>query len=211
MIDHEDLSHQYANEPALRLRYARYGIHLDAAGENIAYDSALEGAHEGFMHSPPHRANILSAGFDSVGVAVIHANDRYYVTQDFAHLTADLTTSAAEDQIAQGISQLRSTRRERPLKRVPLGEVRNMACRMAKDGRPEPALARGIDGARNFVAFTMSDPHELPKNLTEMRLPPEVDRFAVGTCFQSSNDYPNGVYWVMVVFMQPPRVASNRD
>jgi hypothetical protein len=82
---------------------------------------------------------------------------------------------------------------------------------MAKDARPEPSLARGIEGARNFVAFTMSDPRELPKNLTDVRLAPEVDRFAVGTCFESSTEYPNGVYWVMVVFMQPPRVSSRRD
>jgi hypothetical protein len=205
LAEHKELSHQFNHEPELRQRYVRYNIRLDRAGENVAYDSTVEGAHEGFMHSPPHRANILSPNYDAVGVGVIFRDDVYYVTQDFAHLVPEMASSAVEDEIAARVQQVRAQQRQAQLKRVTMAEVRGMACKMAKDDRPEPALARSLGGARYFVAYTMTDPKHLPSNLTNLRTASDVDRFAVGTCFQSTPSYPNGVYWVMVVFLQGSR------
>jgi Cysteine-rich secretory protein family len=205
LAEHKELSHQFNHEPALRQRYVRYNIRLDRAGENVAYDSTVEGAHEGFMHSPPHRANILSPDYDAVGVGVIFSGDRYYVTQDFAHMVPEMASKTVEDEIATRVQQVRAQQRQAQLKRVTLAEVRGMACRMAKDDRPEPELARSVGGARYFVAYTMTDPKQLPSNLTNLRTASDVDRFAVGACFQSTPSYPNGVYWVMVVFLQGSR------
>jgi hypothetical protein len=210
LAEHRELSHQFNHEPVLRLRYARYNIRLDRAGENVAFDSTVQGAHEGFMNSPPHRANILSPDFDAVGVAVMHSGDRYYVTQDFAHLVADIPTNAAEDQIASAIEQLRTQHHERALKRIDLAELRRMACQMARNDRLEPELARSLAGARYYVAYTMTNPKQLPSDLMKLQVSQAVDRFAVGTCFQSSPQYPNGVYWVMVVFLQNEHHVSGQ-
>lgn len=211
MVQHKQLSHQFNQEPALRQRYARYNLRLDSAGENVAYDSTIQGAHDGFMNSPPHRENILSPKYDAGGIGVIHSDDRYYVTEDFAHLIADVPTNAAEDQISARIAQVRATQHQRPLRRISLPEVRNLACRMARDDRPEPELARSLGGARYFVAYTMTDPKQLPENLTELHTAADVDQFAVGTCFESTPQYPNGVYWVMVVFFQGQQHAFTRE
>jgi Cysteine-rich secretory protein family len=210
LAKHKQLSHQFSGEPALRLRYARYNIRLDRAGENVAYDSTVQGAHDGFMHSPPHRENILSPNYDAAGVGVIHSGDLYYVTQDFAHLVADISGNAAEDQVAARIQQLRAAQRQPRLERVNLAEVRKMACSMARADRLEPERGRELAGARYFVAYTMTDPQQLPGDLTKLRTGRAVDRFAVGTCFQSTPQYPNGVYWVMVVFLQGSEQAVIR-
>jgi uncharacterized protein YkwD len=205
MVENKQLSHQFNHEPALRLRYAKYNLHLDRAGENVAFDSTIEGAHDGFMHSPPHRENILSPNYDAAGIGVIRSGERYYVTQDFAHLVPELSRNAAEDQVAARIEQVRAQQRQARLKRVDIAEVHKMACQMASLDRPEPSLARSLPGARYFVAYTMMEPRQLPSDLLNLRTAADVDRFAVGTCFQSTPQYPNGVYWVMVVFLQPPQ------
>lgn len=52
-------------------RLEKAGIKFGAAGENIAYASTVELAHNGLMRSPGHRANILSADFKRVGIGVV--------------------------------------------------------------------------------------------------------------------------------------------
>lgn len=42
-----------------------------ALGENVAYTSSVSRAHTLLMHSPPHRANVLSRTFTQVGVGVV--------------------------------------------------------------------------------------------------------------------------------------------
>jgi Cysteine-rich secretory protein family len=202
------LSHQFAGELPLRERFAQYSIRLDSAGENVAYDSTIEGAHQGFMHSPPHRENILSPKYDAAGVGVVHSGNLYYVTQDFAHLVANFSTNSAEDRIAAAVQQMRTSGRQPPLQRVSMPVLRKMACDMAKDDRVEPERARTVEGARYFVAYTMTRPEDLPPTVTKLRSVRDVDRFATGACFQSTPTYPNGVYWVMMVFFQPKGSVS---
>lgn len=60
------------------------GIRFVNAGENIAYAANLTSAHEGLMHSPKHRENILSNNFNYVGIGIINAGDwGDMYTQDF--------------------------------------------------------------------------------------------------------------------------------
>ena len=59
--------------------------HTDAAGENIAYGYETPGELvSAWMHSPLHRANILSRQFHRIGVSGWRATDgTTYATQDF--------------------------------------------------------------------------------------------------------------------------------
>jgi uncharacterized protein YkwD len=52
-------------------------------GENVAYNSSLDGALRALEASPGHRANLLKPAFTSIGIAVVVSNGRYWVTQVF--------------------------------------------------------------------------------------------------------------------------------
>ena len=59
-------------------------ISWHTTGENIAYGySTPEAVMTGWMNSPGHRANILNADFDSVGIGVVSQNGTLYWTQIF--------------------------------------------------------------------------------------------------------------------------------
>ena len=63
----------------------RRALGATALGENVAMNATIEDAHRRLMASPGHRANILRAGFDAVGMAVARdETGMLYVTQDFA-------------------------------------------------------------------------------------------------------------------------------
>ncbi len=57
-----------------------FGITYRAAGENIALNSSVEGAHTSLMNSEGHRENILNSSFTHIGIGIV--DGRYY-TQMF--------------------------------------------------------------------------------------------------------------------------------
>jgi uncharacterized YkwD family protein len=61
------------------------GISYSAAGENIALNSSIKGAHDAFMNSSGHRANILKVGFSNLGLGIYQKDNRLYVTQWFTN------------------------------------------------------------------------------------------------------------------------------
>jgi uncharacterized protein YkwD/uncharacterized membrane protein required for colicin V production len=71
-----------AGTPYDRMRAA--GVPFVLAGENLAYAPSVQIAHQGLMHSPGHRANILRVEFGRVGIGVIHSQFQGSMfTQDF--------------------------------------------------------------------------------------------------------------------------------
>lgn len=53
-------------------------------GENIGYTTGTLGdLQRAFMHSPSHRANVLNRTFRRVGIGVVKAGGRIWVTLDF--------------------------------------------------------------------------------------------------------------------------------
>ena len=53
------------------------------AGENVGYGRSVDSVHGMFMGSPAHRDNILSSAFTHVGIGVVHAGGKVWVTMDF--------------------------------------------------------------------------------------------------------------------------------
>jgi Cysteine-rich secretory protein family len=49
-------------------------------GENVGVGGSVGSLHRAFMHSPPHRANILRSSFNHSGVGVRKAGGRMWVT-----------------------------------------------------------------------------------------------------------------------------------
>jgi len=70
-------------DPARRLEAA--GIRAMESGENVAHAASVVLAHRALFASPSHRANLLAAGFDHLGVAVTRAPDgSVWVAEEFA-------------------------------------------------------------------------------------------------------------------------------
>jgi uncharacterized YkwD family protein len=61
------------------------GISYRTAGENIAMNSSVKGAHDAFMNSSGHRANILNASYGKVGLGFYQEGRYLYVTQWFTN------------------------------------------------------------------------------------------------------------------------------
>ena len=54
------------------------------AGENVGYHRSVPDLHRAFMASRPHRANILKARFDAIGIGVVRdKSGRVWSTQIF--------------------------------------------------------------------------------------------------------------------------------
>ncbi|WP_407312708.1 CAP domain-containing protein [Desulfosporosinus sp. SB140] len=61
-----------------------FGINYTSAGENIAGDSSVDAAHQALMNDPPHKANILNASFNYIGIGITSSPTYGYVfVQDF--------------------------------------------------------------------------------------------------------------------------------
>jgi uncharacterized protein YkwD len=54
-----------------------------AVAENVAYGSSVRGLHRQFMHSPPHRANLLDRRMREVGIGIVKRDGYLWVTEVF--------------------------------------------------------------------------------------------------------------------------------
>lgn len=80
-FSHEDLD---GDDPFDRMVNA--GVSYGAAGENLALAPTIEEAHAGLMKSPDHRANILRAQFEQVGIGIYEGPYGLMCTQVFRAL-----------------------------------------------------------------------------------------------------------------------------
>jgi uncharacterized protein YkwD len=68
--------------PFDRMRSA--GVRYLSAGENLALGQTLNICHNGLMHSPGHRANILDPSYGRVGIGILDGGMHgLMVTQNF--------------------------------------------------------------------------------------------------------------------------------
>lgn len=54
-----------------------------AIAENIGVNVTVRSVHRAFMHSPPHRANLLNPRLRAVGVGVVRSHGQLWVTEIF--------------------------------------------------------------------------------------------------------------------------------
>lgn len=87
MRDRGFFSHASPDGTTLRQRLERAGIEYSRAGENIAQVTNASNpsvlAHDLLMDSERHRANILDAHFQQVGIGVARSSDTFWITQVF--------------------------------------------------------------------------------------------------------------------------------
>jgi uncharacterized protein YkwD len=99
------LSHQYPGEPDLEARAGAAGAHFRAVAENVALAPNPQALEQEWMHSPPHRANILDPRMDTIGVGLVKRGGNYYAVLDFASTVAQLGPQQVEQKIGQLLVQ----------------------------------------------------------------------------------------------------------
>jgi uncharacterized protein YkwD len=200
MARRRQLSHQFPGEPDLRDRIAATSLRFDATAENVALGPTAAEMHDGWMHSPGHRANILELKYNAIGVAVVRSGDDLYAVTDFAHSVPALSASELEDAVATAINQARARKKLPRLARREDPALRSYACEMARKNHLNANAVLGRPNVSASLAFTDADPAKFGARFRNMADIATSRAFAVGACFARSDTYPEGTNWVVVAF-----------
>jgi uncharacterized protein YkwD len=198
MASQNQLSHQFSGEPSLTERIsATATLHLSRAGENVAMAANAEDAHQALMSSPPHRDNLLNPNFNVAGFGVFRSGNRLYVAQDFGSSTPAYSVQQAQELVATSVEQLRAQARMPRLQRVNNGSTQSSACAMAQ--ADSLSVANPPPGAY-MLRYTSMQPETLPSNISKVIAQRGLHTYSAGTCYARTQKYPNGAYWVVLVF-----------
>jgi len=199
MAQRSQMEHQLPGEPPVPIRIANEGLAADATSENIAFSNrSVQEAHEGLMHSPPHRRAILDPGYDVVGIGVLRDGNSIWIAEDFAHTIPEYSAAQAESVVQAAIARYAELHKFYAPARRSEPELRRMACDMARRDRLDREDALHLPGVRSVLAWTASDPAQLPKRIGQA-LPGQASADALGVCFARSRSHPGGVYWIVMV------------
>lgn len=100
MLDLNILEHQLPNEPGLEERLTNAGARFTYIAENIAIGKDSATIHNGWMHSPGHRANILNPRITAVGIAVVRGTAGLFAVQDFSQAFTNVSLEQQEKQVS---------------------------------------------------------------------------------------------------------------
>jgi uncharacterized protein YkwD len=84
MARHNEVSHRLPDEASLPGRAAKAGAHFSWLSENVVQSRDAPAAHSQFMKSPAHKANLLDADMNTVGIGVYERHGQLFVVEDFA-------------------------------------------------------------------------------------------------------------------------------
>jgi uncharacterized protein YkwD len=199
MVEHKALSHQFDGEPEMQVRFSDEDFPSDQEGENIGFNKDLPSAHKDLMHSPPHRANILDANYNVVGVGVIRNGRRVYVTEDFAHRPTEYSEPEADAVLQRALEVYGTTHGMPAPVRKPQSQLRHMACDMALNDSLQNQKAAELPGVHEVAAWTTAAPGELPSSVKGLLSHPLPSGYSLGACFAPSVSHPGGVYWVVMI------------
>lgn len=197
MDENQDLSHQFGGEPSLQERAGATGARFNSVAENVAEAPDVETAHDGLMHSPGHRANILNPEYNALGIAIVQHGHQLFVTQDFAHILVLYNEKQFRDAV---ITSFNNTRRARGLKAVDVvadARLRKAAC--AQDMNTDKMI-QGLPGAASLLVFSLVDPSALPNDLRKTAADKTLERMNIGVCLQSGGRNGFSKFWVVAAF-----------
>ena len=82
------LSHDFPGYDRLSVRARDAGLHFLSIGENLAVGDTflIRLYHEQMLTSPGHRENLFFKDFTDMGIGIELSGNKYYITQEFAHL-----------------------------------------------------------------------------------------------------------------------------
>lgn len=193
-----ELSHQFLGEPSLLERLsATSTLHLERAGENVAVAPTADDAHRALMSSAPHRDNLLNKDFNVAGIGVARKGAQIYVAQDFGASLPAYSVKQAEELVATSVEQLRAQSNMPRLERVSNRGIESSACAMAQ---ADSLNATSPPPGAYMLRYTSLTPAELPANISKVIAQRGLHTYSAGTCYRRTAKYPNGAYWVVMVF-----------
>jgi len=196
MAAQQQLSHQLPGEPSLIQRLATNStLHLDRAGENVAFSGNVNQAQDSLMQSPPHRENLLNSAYNVAGFGVVRSRYVLYVAQDFGHGLPTYSTPQAEQTVAERVAQVRREANLRQLRRVDNSAAQATACSMAQADSLRTPSPRGL----YLLRYTTMQPEALPAGAAQAIGDRGLRDFSVGTCYARTTAFPNGAYWVVLI------------
>jgi len=206
------LSHQFEGEPDLLQRLTQHSLRLRTASENVVYDVSAKGAHQAFAKSLPHRANMLNASFDGVGIAVVNQNGILYVVEDFAHRIVDLSDEDAVQRVAGSFAGLRERFKAPPMQFVDEPRAQALVEQMAAREIPDGHSPLSLPGARSAASYATTNPDEIPASVTPLASLRGAGSYTVGVRFVRTPNYPSGLFWVSIILFDENATlrASNR-
>lgn len=104
MAAQNTLSHQLTGEPDMLARAKQAGAHFSELAENVAEGPSAESIHEQWMHSPPHRANLLDPQLNSVGIAIAERGRILFAVEDFSLATQKLSVEQQEGIVEEKLA-----------------------------------------------------------------------------------------------------------
>lgn len=105
MVASGRLSHQLPGEPDIIVRVRQVGLHCSTVAENVAEAPTAWQINNEWMHSPPHRANLLDPRVNAVGIAIVQRRGEMYAVEDFARVVPSMSHSQQEEEVASQLAR----------------------------------------------------------------------------------------------------------
>jgi hypothetical protein len=183
------IAHRYGGEPDLTSRAGEAGAHFSLIEENIAVGSYPASIHNGWLNSPGHRANLLNADIDRVGIAVVAAQGVLFAVADYSRAVPVLSPAEVESTVGRllrgkGLALRRDTTEARA------------ACRLDHGLPPQ---ADGAGTPQFVMRWQDSNLDQLPARLIETLASGRYRQAEVGSCPARSAEGAFTVYRVAVL------------
>lgn len=198
LAQHGDLSHQFEKEEPVQQRIAATGLRFTDSAENVAVADAPDEANMALMLSPGHRANIMNPRYNAVGIGVYEAKGRLWVTQDFAWTTAVYKNVEFGHALIGALNQARKEKGIKPMDARFDSHLSSLAC--SANGVVQN-VAAGINGnGGHLFLFTLSEPTQMPEQLSGLLFSKTPQRVNVGVCFSPDQQHGYANFWVVALF-----------
>lgn len=188
MAEEGPIAHRYGGEPSLTERAAASGAHFSLIEENVAVGPSADSIHDQWMHSPPHRANMLNPNVDRIGTAIVAARGTLYAVADFSAAVQQLSRSQIEARVADLI-------RVSGVSILPNPVQAREACGTDQGMPPsKPGMQ-----PRFLMRWQSSSLDVLPKVLTEKLASGKYHSASVGSCTPQGAENSFSAYRVAVL------------
>src|SRR5262249_22759715 len=151
------------------------------------------------MNSPQHRANILSAKYNALGIAVIPKGDELYVTQNFANVLPFYSEKQFQEAVAAAFNKQREANGITEMVVHSDAHLHDVACSDASEAQLIP---HHLPAALNLVVVTTSVPEKLPIGMQKSAANRSLHRMDLGTCFRPGKERGYGSFRVVAAFYQ---------
>jgi Cysteine-rich secretory protein family len=125
-------------------------------GENVGYASSVAAVENAFMHSPPHRSNILDTNYTEIGVGIAtDKNGTVWVTEDFKE---PMTSSASSSSSHKATTK-------KPAKKV----VKHVVKKPSTNVVSKPVVKAVVSTPKPSAAVTPSPSPTLSERLVSVQ------------------------------------------